>query len=158
MNKIKIKYKTFSRKTIRLFGNIFVKNNKYTCKIEINGIERELEEYYIGNNNIFELEIYLIGIENIKNMSCMFKGCESLSVLLDISKWNTSKVIDMSSMFEGCKSLSSLSNISKWNTSRVYRKNNMFNGCLSLSLLPGFYKWNNDVFKEFISLISLPNI
>ena len=35
-------------------------------------------------------------------MYCMFYGCNSLSSLPDISKWNTSNVTDMSYMFSLC--------------------------------------------------------
>ena len=35
-------------------------------------------------------------------MSYMFSGCESLSSLPDISKWNTSNVKRMEDMFRGC--------------------------------------------------------
>ena len=53
-------------------------------------------------------------------MSDMFSECSSLSSLPDISKWDTSKVINMSNIFSGCISLSSLPDISKWNTNNVY--------------------------------------
>ena len=53
-------------------------------------------------DNKKEFEIKLKGINNIINMSCMFYGCESLSSLPDISKWNTSNVNDMRNMFDGC--------------------------------------------------------
>ena len=58
-------------------------------------------------------------------MSSMFYGCSSLSLLPDISKWNTNNVTDMSFMFSGCSSLSSLSDISKWNTNNVIYMNNI---------------------------------
>ena len=54
------------------------------------------------------LEIKLKRIKNITDMSYMFHGYDSLSSLLDISKWNTNKVTDMSFMFHDCYSLSSL--------------------------------------------------
>ena len=59
----------------------------------------------------------------------MDDGCNSLSSLPDISKYNTSNVIYMSSMFYGCNALSSLPDISKWNTSNVIYMRWMFSGC-----------------------------
>ena len=59
-------------------------------------------------------------------MSEIFRG---LSLLPDISKWNTSNVNNMSGMFFGCKSLSSLPDISKWNTSKLEENDDMFKGC-----------------------------
>ena len=35
-------------------------------------------------------------------MSYMFYGCNSLSSLPDLSKWNTSNVTNMNYMFDGC--------------------------------------------------------
>ena len=40
-------------------------------------------------------------------------------VTINISKWNTSKVISMSNIFFHCKSLSFLLDISKWDLSNV---------------------------------------
>ena len=50
---------------------------------------------------------------NVTDISGMFRGCNSISYLLDISNWNTSNVTDMRDMFYDCSSLSSLRNISK---------------------------------------------
>ena len=52
-------------------------------------------------------------------MSFIFNGCKSLVSLPDISKWDTSNVLDMSYMFNECSLLVSLPDISKWNTSNV---------------------------------------
>ena len=52
-------------------------------------------------------------------MNNMFTGCYSLISLPDISKWDTSNVLDMSYMFNECSLLVSLPDISKWNTSNV---------------------------------------
>ena len=55
----------------KLFGEIFVRNNKNNCKIIINGKENELVSFYdierLEENEI--LEIKLKGINKIKNMS-----------------------------------------------------------------------------------------
>ena len=46
-------------------------------------------------------------------MSYMFSGCNSLNSLPDISKWDTSNVIDMKGMFSGCSLLNKLNNYLK---------------------------------------------
>ena len=95
----------------------------------------------------------------------MFNGCNSLISLPDISKWNTSNVIDMSGMFSECNSIISLPNISKWNTSNVENMSYMFNGCKQLKLLPDISKWNinntnnmNYMFNECDSLVSIADL
>ena len=84
---------------------------------------------------------------NANNMSYMFRGCESLSSLPDISKWNINNVNNMSCMFERCSSLLSLPDILKWNTNNVINMSCMFGGCKSLSSFP-------ENFKIFIKTIT----
>ena len=60
----------------------------------------------------------------------MFEGCKSLISLPDISKWDTSNVIDIGGIFKGCESLISLPDVSKWDTSR--KRIDMFDECHSL--------------------------
>ena len=117
-----------------------MQNNIYKCKIIYEEEEYELKEYLEDideeYDNKKEFEIKLKGINNITDMSHMFDGCEALSSLPDISKWNTSNVTDMSSMFDGCNSLSSLPDISKWNTSNVNEMSGMFDGCINSLEIP----------------------
>ena len=40
----------------------------------------------------------------------MFRYCDSLKSLPDISKWDTSNVNNMNGMFHGCKSLEKIPN------------------------------------------------
>ena len=97
-DKIKIIYGIINqnpRYYLKLFGDIFVKNNKHKCKMIINGKEENLSSFYYNNikrkNKIFEIK--LIGIKNIIDISHMFDGCNKLLSLPDISKINTIKVI-----------------------------------------------------------------
>ena len=53
-------------------------------------------------------------------MSNIFDKCDLLSSLPDISKWNTSKVVEMNYMFKFCKRLKLLPDISKWITSHSF--------------------------------------
>ena len=64
-------------------------------------------------------------------MSSMFKNCKSL-VELDLSSFDTSKVIKMNSMFSyiGCKIL----DLSNFNTLNVQYFNDMFQECRGLNI------------------------
>ena len=133
LSEINIIYDINGEKEIKIFGVIFVQNNKNICKMIIDDKDYELTNIYkIQRNNNNKLKIKLKGINNITNLSCMFFGCTSLSSLPNISKWNTNKVTNMSSMFNGCSSLSSLPDISKWNTNNVTDMDDMFNECLNI--------------------------
>ena len=77
-------------------------------------------------------------------MNYLFSGCSSLKSIPDISKWNTSTVINMKGMFEECSSLKSIPDITKWNTSNVKNMKYMFKNCSSLKSLPDISKWDID--------------
>ena len=68
-------------------------------------------------------------------MSYLFYGYSELKSLPDISKFNTSNVINMNRMFYNCKSLLSLPDISKWDTYNVMYLGDIFRGNLSLTPL-----------------------
>ena len=154
-DEINIIYNIKYKNGVRLFDKDFVEKNNNNLKLIIDGKEQDLIDYYeLKNNNKDILEIKLKGITNVINMSWMFNGCNSLSSLPDISKWNTSNVNDMSWMFYDCNSLSSLPDISKWNTSNVINMSHMFSGCNSLSSLPDISKWNTSYVNDMNSMFS----
>ena len=62
-------------------------------------------------------------------MKGMFCNCTSLSIIPDISKWNTAKVTNMSCMFYNCSSLLSLPDLLEWDISKVVDLKNMFYKC-----------------------------
>ncbi len=93
----------------------------------------------------------------------MFSQCKSLSILPDISKWDTSQVSDMSYAFYKCYSISFLPDISNWNINKVTNINHFFSDCYSLSYLPDISKgkFSNEIsisfiFNNCISILLLP--
>ena len=166
-NEITIKYNVNNKKRIKIFDNIFVNNNKENFKIIIKGKECELTSFLdISENEINNgiLEIKLRQIKNITNISYMFRGCEELLSIENISNMNTIKVIDMSGLFSKCTTLKSLPDISTWNTSNVKKMNNIFSYCQSLLSVPNISKWNiknvvdmSRMFMQCNKLSSLPD-
>ncbi|MBR2290730.1 MAG: BspA family leucine-rich repeat surface protein [Prevotella sp.] len=77
--------------------------------------------------------IQYLNTSNVTNMTGMFSGCSSLTIL-DVSNFNTSNVTDMSSMFYDCPNLSTL-DVSNFNTGKVENMNFMFYGCSGLTSL-----------------------
>ena len=154
INHIKIKYKVEEEKDnrsssvgintivysqMKVFGNIFIENNKNKCKMIINNKESELmEECFLGSN---DNEIILLNIKQITDMSYMFYNCTSLLEIYGIDKWDTSSVTNMSNLFYYCNNLKNLPDISKWNTKNVINMNNMFSGCKFTSL-PDISLWD----------------
>ena len=168
-NELIIKYKNNKNQNkIKIFGKLFVDNNKATYKIIYEHTIYELNEYFnlpISSKNKDIFEIKLSGIENITNMSYMFYDCESLLSIGENSNLNTNNVIDMSWAFYNCISLISLPNISKWNTNNVTDISFMFYNCKILFSLPDISDWNTSnvnnmsrIFYNCESLISIPDI
>jgi len=165
---------------IKIFGNIFVKNNKDKCKIIYEKKEYDLTEYfYISNynENILEIELKINSIlvdmsymfdnctsliyfsnnnwntSNVNNMSYIFKDCLNLSTVIGISKWKTDALENMEGIFYNCIKLKNLPDISKWNTNNINNMNNMFYNCSSLSKLPDISKWNTTKVLSMNSMI-----
>ena len=91
---------------LKLFDEVFVKNNRNNCYILINNIRHELcKEIELNELQILKnkLEIKLIKINSITDMSYMFYNCSSLESIPDMSKWDMSNVTCISKMFVGCK-------------------------------------------------------
>lgn len=69
----------------------------------------------------------------VKSAQAMFGVCRNLTSI-DLSGFDTSKVIDMSNMFMGCSELTEL-NLSGIDTSKVLDMRWMFNECYKLTTL-----------------------
>ena len=139
-DEILIRYKIENEDKIRIFGDIFVNNNKQNFKMIIDDKDYELEPFFnLKNNNKTKnnlLEIRLKEINIVKDASYMFSKCTNLISLPDIYKWNTSNITNMESMFDECSSLESL-NISNWNTSNVENFKCILNKCNNLKFISG---------------------
>ena len=68
--------------------------------------------------------------KNIKDMSYMFDGCSSLT-LINMPFFDASNVIDMSFLFSECSSLTSI-DISNFITSNVIKMDYLFDYCYKL--------------------------
>ena len=147
----------------KILKKIIKELNNRNTQLYINGIKLGFSNYFIPQNE----GIYLIKLVfNIKMMYCcyMFSCCKNI-IEIDLSNFDTSKVVNMCGMFYECELLENLSGISKWDTSNVIDMSYMFISCQSLEILPDISLWNTsnveDMSKMFSickSLISLPDI
>ena len=110
--------------------------NKYINNLvdEINNITikwneplSNCESLFWGLKNILSIDLSNFDSSKLITMNRMFFDCFNL-ISLDLSKLNTSSVIDMNYMFSGCRSLESL-DLSKLDTSSVKSMNSMFDNC-----------------------------
>ena len=175
----------------KIFNEDFVKNNEPNFIIIYNNQKLNLTSFLEISSDKKSFEINLLQTNKITNVSKMFSGCtdldsfQSLSeldtenvtdisdifantnikMIPNISKWNTSNIINMSGIFKGCKFLFSIPDISKWDTSKVTNFSSMFWGCSNLEELPDLSKWNTskvktmkEMFSGCSSLKELPDI
>ena len=88
----------------KIFGDYFVRINKDLCRIQYNGKEYNLIKGLppgtadVDNKN--RLTIKLIGINNVSNISFMFEDCSDLSVLSNLSNWDTTYTFSMNGLFK----------------------------------------------------------
>ena len=72
--------------------------------------------------------------ESLTNICCMFNDAQSLKTL-DVSCFNTSSVTEMNQFVERCKSLTSIIGLDKWDTSKATSLQEMFEDCQNLTEL-----------------------
>lgn len=72
-------------------------------------------------------------------MGNMFRDCEKLESVGDLSNWNVSRVTDMADMFNYCINLKSVGDLSNWNISNVKDMKNMFKNSKKI-YIPKWYK------------------
>ena len=142
-NEIILKYKIDDEKKIRLFGDLFVKNNKDNYVLIINGKKYELmsflnlEGMYLKKGEI--IEIKLKQIKNTLDISFMFSECRSLINISNTSKWKVDNIINFEGMFNQCNSLKFFSQIYHWHTDNAINMSYMFSGCKDI---PCLCNWN----------------
>ena len=110
--------------------NIIKEINNSNTKIYINDIKQKFSNYFIPKNEgIYSIKL----VFDIKMIYCcfMFSCCNNI-IEIDLSKFDTSKVVNMSGMFYECKALENLSDFSCWDIYNVIDMSYMFYNCQSL--------------------------
>ena len=100
-------------------------------------------------NNLSDISKW--NTSKVINMEGVFLECSSLFRLPDISKWTTSNVINMSKLFQNCKRLKTLGKIEEWDSGNVENTLKIIEGCESLIFPPDFSKWNLKKLKYYDS-------
>ena len=146
---IDIIYTCLIDETIQLFGEEFANKNKDKCQIKYgkNGNIIDIKQYIQykqlspEDRRKGEFTIQLIGINKVTDMKHMFRKCKNLKKLPNISKIDTTHVINMEEMFEECNNLE-FPDLSSWNVENVKSMKGLFYNCKNLKFLPGLEKWN----------------
>ncbi|MCQ2819119.1 MAG: BspA family leucine-rich repeat surface protein [archaeon] len=146
--------------SVNILGNNFTFLNENNCILYIDGKKVNFcKRYHFSSSGIHKVVIKMKQGMFLENMKGMFAGCNALSALdmsqfdtskviymneflaecsnlslIDFTNFDTSNVIDMNKMFLNCSSLTSV-DVSMFDTSNVINMSHMFSGCSSLSEL-----------------------
>ena len=125
-SKITLKVKGIGVSSI--IGN-HVNNNfsaiHYLKEVYINGQQQNIDIKYDFNQT--ENIVIMIWDDNLNNCSGLFCACSNITEI-DLSKFNSSQVINMRGMFDSCMSLTSI-DLSNLDTSKVTTMRSMFWCC-----------------------------
>ena len=147
-NEINIKYKIKEKNPInryvRLFDEIFVKNNKDRFYVQINEKEQnELNVYHFIENDNEEINVFLKE-KNIDmpvtDLSYMFNNCKDLKSV-DFKKWNFSNITSMEAMFQLCPLEEMPDKIFDFHSKYLENIRAMFCKCVNITSIPDNIKW-----------------
>jgi len=168
---------TKNNEEIKLFDKEFLSSNIKRTKMILNNKQYKMKENIENHKQHFKIKIKFL--DNIIKMNSMFKGCESLTSVInfqnintkylktlydlfnecnsllyidDISNWNISNINNINKLFFRCSSLENLPDISKWNTSNIINISCLFYCCSSLKYLPDISKWNTSKIIDMSNL------
>ena len=130
---------------VRLFGDIFVENNKDNFKLFIDGNEVEFNDVYQTHQIEEGTNILKVTLKQIKpttDYSFLFFRCDSLLFFYNPEKMNLDKVTNISHLFAECKTHTYLPDISSWDTSNITIMDSLFFKCQSLLVAPDISNWN----------------
>jgi surface protein len=148
-----------SKVSIVIFDESFKKFTPTNCKYwfsncaklsEIVGMKENLKtenvkcmrEMFNGCNELTNMDLSGFNTGKVVNMSYMFSNCNSLTSL-DLSGFNTDKVRNMILMFEGCSNLKNL-DLSSFDTENTKDMSGMFSGCSNIATIYISDKWTTN--------------
>ena len=119
----------------------FKNSGRYKFKIIFNRPINDLIRFFCDCSNLYSIDLSELDSSNISNMRSMFHKCERLREIKGINKLNTSNVHDISRMFQFSEELEYL-DLSNFDTSKVIGMGFMFNHCKKLKEIKGLKKFN----------------
>ena len=128
----------------KIFNEDFVKNNEPNFIIIYNNQKLNLTSFLEISSDKKSFEINLLQTNKITNVSKMFSGCTDLDSFQSLSELDTENVTDISDIFANTN-IKMIPNISKWNTSNIINMSGIFKGCKFLFSIPDISKWDTSV-------------
>ena len=87
------------------------------------------------NDNLETLNLSKFDTSNVINFYAMFFYCKKLTSIAGLNNWSTKSATNMSSMFAGCQNLESITGLDNWDTTAATNMSSMFASADSLQKL-----------------------
>ena len=116
-----------------LFGNDY--KNGMIINVEVKDYIKPISTlgWFLNLYNCKSMDLSKLNTSNVIDMRSMFYNCNNLTTL-DVSNFDTSNVTDMNGMFGNCQSLTTL-DVTNFDTSKVTDMSLMFYNCKNLRFL-----------------------
>ena len=115
-------------------NNDFQRDNITSISFAGTSVTGDASELFEAYGELQSMYASGLDVSDVTNMSQMFNGRLSLTILDGHSDWNTAKVTNMSSMFSYCKSFTTL-DLSGWITEKLNNTASMFESCSALKTI-----------------------
>ena len=119
----------------------FDKIGKYKYQLIFKNKITNLNSFFSDCSQLISLDLSNFDTSKVIEMDYMFNKCHKLKEIKGINKFNTSNVTNMTTMFQQCNELISL-DLSNFDTSKVNDMGFMFNHCYKLKEIKGINKFN----------------
>ena len=127
---------------------IFKKNGNYSFDIVFNNNITNMERFFENCSKIIALDLSNFDTSKIISMLYMFNGCNKLKEIKGINQFSTNNVSNMKAMFQDCNALEYL-DLSNFNTSKVTNMSYMFNKCHNLIEIKGINQFSTNNVTDF---------
>ncbi len=119
---------------VKGLGNQQILYDSYSPnKIYINEVLQDYNGNFVYNLTDEKNIIKMVWNEPLENCQRMFQGLSNITYI-DLSNFNSSKLVYIENMFQDCKSLNSI-NFKNFDTSKIRNMINIFYNCYSLKSL-----------------------
>jgi len=121
----------------------FEKKGKYNMKIIIKNNIKDMNGFFENCSNVYSIDLSNFDTSKVINMGWMFNECHKLKEIEGINKFNTNQVTNMKAMFNECNELEYL-DLSNFDTSKVNDMGWMFNECHKLKEIKGINEFDTN--------------
>ena len=104
---------------------------------------QSIDGMFNDNTSLIEIDVSDFDTALVVRFCQAFENCKSLTTIIGLENWDTTKGFNYSEMFSGCKSLTEL-DLSSWDTSEMAYVHTFFANCTNLKTIYVSDKWSTE--------------